>query len=170
VRERLLDVMEGIEGARWQYEENLHLTLRFIGEVERPIANELAEALGRIEAPVFPLEIAGVGHFERKGRPHAIWARLQPRAGLEVLRQRVERATAGVGLERETRRFTPHITLARLGSGAGPVGAWLAAHGALRIAPWTAEAFSLFESHLGRGGAHYEEVVRYPLAMHEAAG
>jgi len=163
VRERLLDAMEGIEGARWQDDEHLHLTLRFVGEVERPVANELAETLGRIAAPRFPLEIAGVGHFERKGRPHAVWAGLRPSEGLDLLRQRVERACAGVGLERETRRFSPHITLARLGPGTGPVGPWLAANGPLRIEPWEVEAFSLFESHLAHTGALYEEVVRYPL-------
>jgi len=163
VRERLLDAMEGIEGARWQDEEHLHVTLRFVGAVERPIANELADALGRITAPRFPLEIAGVSHFERKGRPHTLWAGLRPSEGLDLLRQRVERACAGVGLERETRRFTPHITLARLGHGTGPVALWLAANGALRTEPWEVEAFSLFESHLAHTGAQYEEIVRYPL-------
>jgi 2'-5' RNA ligase len=163
VRERLLDVMEGLEGARWQDDEQLHLTLRFVGEVERPVANELADALGQIAAPRFSLEIAGVGHFERKGRPHALWAGLRPSEGLNLLRQRVERACVGVGLERETRRFSPHITLARLGAGTGPVGAWLAANGSLRIPAWEVEAFSLVESHLAHTGAIHEEVVRYPL-------
>src|SRR5690606_20008278 len=74
VREALLDTMEGIEGARWQDEEKLHLTLRFAGEVERPAANDLAAALGRIAAAPFALRIAGVGHFERKGQPHTLWA------------------------------------------------------------------------------------------------
>ncbi len=163
VRERLLDLMEGIEGARWQDEEHLHLTLRFVGEVERPVANELAEALGRITAPRFTLQVAGVGHFERKGHPHAVWAGLGPNEGLDVLRQRVERACVNAGLERETRRFSPHITLARLGQGSGPIGPWLAANGPLRTRAWEVEAFSLYESHLSQSGARYEEVVRYPL-------
>jgi len=168
LRERLLDTMEGIEGARWQDEEHLHLTLRFVGEVERPAANELAEALGPIDAPAFALEVAGIGHFERKGRPHALWARVPLAPGLEVLRQKVERACAAIGLPRETRRFVPHITLARLGSGTGPIGGWLAAHGALRIGPWDAGHFSLYESHLGHTGATYEEVTRYALGPPDA--
>lgn len=170
IRERLLDTMEGIEGARWQDDEQLHLTLRFIGEVERPVANELAEAMARIDAPSFPIDVSGVGHFERKGRPHAVWARVEPSEGLERLRQKVERACAGVGLERDTRRFTPHITLARLGSGSGPVPPWLAAHGALRIDAFEADAFSLFESHLLQSGAHYEEVTRYRLGAASTTG
>lgn len=170
VRERLLDTMEGIEGARWQDEEHLHLTLRFVGAVERPVANELADALARIDAPTFPLEVSGIGHFERKGRPHAVWARVAPSEGLELLRQKVERACASVGLERETRRFIPHITLARLGSGSGPVPPWLAAHGALRLDPFEVATFSLFESHLLQSGAHYEEVTRYRLAAASTTG
>jgi 2'-5' RNA ligase len=169
VRDRLLDAMEGLEGARWLDAEHLHLTLRFVGEVERPLANELAEELGQLTAPRFALEITGVGHFERKGRPHAIWAQLGASDGLELLRQRVERACASVGLERETRRFHPHITLARLGPGSGAIGPWLAANGALRAGPWAVESFSLIESHLAHTGAQYEEVVRYRLGPPEAA-
>jgi len=170
VRERLLDLMEGLEGARWQDDEHLHLTLRFIGEVERPLANELADALRHIVAPRFPLEITGVGHFERKGRPHAVWAALAPSEGLQLLRQRVERACVSVGLERETRRFSPHITLARLGHGSGPIGPWLAANGAFHLEAWEVEAFSLYESHLSHNGALYEEVVSYALSRAAEGG
>ena len=163
VSERLLDMMEGIEGARWQDAEQLHLTLRFVGDLETADANELAGALSRIDAPGFPMEVAGVSHFEHKGRPKAVWARVPPSPRLDLLRQKVERACASVGLPRETRRFTPHVTLARLGSSAGPVGEWLTRHGALRIGPWDVQSFSLFESHLGPSGATYEEVSRYLL-------
>src|SRR3990170_5162720 len=114
VRDRLVDAMEGIEGARWVDEENLHLTLRFAGEVERPAANDLAAALGRIQWPAFDLRIEGVGHFTRKGQATALWARGPATAALEGLRQKIETACEGGGLGRETRRFTPHISLARL--------------------------------------------------------
>src|SRR3990170_331700 len=111
VRDRLVDAMEGIEGARWVDEENLHLTLRFAGEVERPAANDLAAALGRIQWPAFHLRIEGVGHFTRKGQATALWARVSAAVPLEGLRQKVEAACAAAGFGRETRRFTPHITL-----------------------------------------------------------
>ena len=65
VRDRLVDAMEGIEGARWVDEENLHLTLRFLGEVERPAANDLAAALARVSAAPFMLSVDGVGHFDK---------------------------------------------------------------------------------------------------------
>jgi 2'-5' RNA ligase len=167
VRDRLLDSMEALDGARWVDEDNLHLTLRFVGEVERPAANALAEALGRIEAPRFALRVAGVGAFDRSRRhqsyPHAVWARVPPSEPLERLRQKVEHACELAGLGRETRKFTPHITLARTDRAAEPVAGWLATWEGLAAGPWTVEAFSLFESHLGRTGAHYEEVARYAL-------
>src|SRR5687767_10017647 len=129
VRDRLVDSMEGIEGARWIDEDNLHLTLRFVGEVERPAANDLAEALGRIEWPRFELRVEAVGAFDRNSRhsswPHAVWARVPPVDALEGLRQKVERACEVAGLGRETRRFTPHVTLARLNRSASGIGEWL---------------------------------------------
>ena len=167
VRENLLDTMEGLEGARWQEEEKLHLTLRFVGEVSTAVANELAEALARVAVPPFSLRVAGVGHFERKGRPHAIWARIAADPGLEALRQKVERACASAGLEREARRFTPHITLARLNRSGGDPGPWLARWGDLSAGPWAVDGFGLWESHLGTGGSHYDEAVRYSLATDE---
>lgn len=167
VRDKLLDTMEALEGARWIDEDNLHLTLRFVGEVERPVANDLAEALERIDCEPFPLCVAGTGAFDRSQRhhsyPHAVWARVPPTEPLEALRQKVERACEHVGLGRETRRFTPHITLARTNRATEPVADWLGAWGDLAAGPWTVEEFILFESHLGHTGAHYQEVVRYSL-------
>ena len=167
VCEKLLDTMEALEGARWVDEDNLHLTLRFVGEVERPAANDLAEALGRIDRPRFDLRVAGTGAFDRTRRhesyPHAVWARVPHSEPLEGLRHKVEQACALVGLGRETRRFTPHITLARTDRATEPVAGWLSVWGDLSAGPWTVEEFVLFESRLGRTGAHYEEVVRYRL-------
>ncbi|WP_347304036.1 RNA 2',3'-cyclic phosphodiesterase [Croceibacterium sp. TMG7-5b_MA50] len=163
VLDALIDVQDGIEGARWQSEEQLHLTLRFVGEVERPVANELAEALADLAAPPFTLEVAGTGHFERKGRPHAVWAHVRPNPSLDVLHSRVERACQQVGLPRETRRYVPHVTLARLSGGSGPIHGWLASTGTLRVPAWPVTDFVLYESHLGKAGSIYDPVVTYPL-------
>jgi len=167
IREALLDTMEALEGARWVDEDNLHLTLRFVGEVERPAANDLAEALARVDCPRFELRIDGTGAFDRSRRhqsyPHAVWARVPPTEPLEVLRQKVERACELAGLGRETRRFTPHITLARTDRATEPVAGWLSTWGGLAAGPWTVEHFILYESHLAHTGAVYEEVARYAL-------
>jgi len=163
IRDALIDTMDGIDGARWQDEEQLHLTLRFIGEVDRPVAEDVAAALARVDAPSFDLSIAGVGHFATKGRATALWARPRPSPELEALQHKVERACQQAGLPPERRKFTPHITLARLGRSAGPIGGWLAAHGALSLPPWRVDEFRLYESTLSPAGAQYEPVVRYPL-------
>jgi 2'-5' RNA ligase len=163
VRDTLIDAMEGVEGARWQDEAALHLTLRFVGEVETPAANDLASQLSQIAWPAFELRVAGVGAFERKGLTHTIWAGVPHSEPMEGLRQKVERACESSGLGRETRRFTPHITLARLNRAAGPIGHWLSAQGDLAAGPWRADSFALYESYLGREGAHYEAVEVYPL-------
>lgn len=163
IRDRLLDTMEGIEAARWQDERQLHLTLRFVGEVETPAANDIAAALGHVSAPPFELGIEGVGTFDRKGSATAVWARVRPSEALEALRQKVERACETAGIARETRRFTPHVTLARLNRASGEIGPWLSSFSDLRLDGWPVEDFILYESHLGNEGSYYEPVATYRL-------
>jgi 2'-5' RNA ligase len=158
----LIDTMDALDGARWQDDEQLHLTLRFVGEVEAPVAEDLDQALATIVWPQFDLTIEGVSHFERKGAPTSIWARIPASPALEGLRRKVERACELAGLGRETRRFTPHITLARLNRRTAPIAPWLSRHAGLR-ASWPVEGFTLFESHLSASGALYETAARYPL-------
>ena len=163
VLDSLIDTMEGIDNARWQSEEQLHLTLRFVGEVDTPQANDLADGLGAVRFERFDLQIAGVGHFEKKGRPHTLWAGIGPSPALAMLQKKIESACRSVGLPAETRVFAPHITLARLSGSAGPIAPFLAANASLRCAPFTVERFMLFESTLSTKGAHYDPVVAYPL-------
>lgn len=163
VRDALIDTMDAVEAARWQSDDQLHLTLRFIGEVPTPEAEDLAGELGRIAAPSFALRIAGVGHFARKGRAHTLWAGIAPSPELGVLQAKVERACQRVGLAPEPRKFAAHVTLARLGGSAGSLGEWLARHGALSAPRWPVEEFQLVQSTLGASGSHYEAAVRYRL-------
>lgn len=162
VREALIDTMEALKGARWQDDEQLHLTLRFIGEVERPVANDLAAALASITWQPFDLALESVSHFERKGMPTAIWARVLPTPELNGLRRKIERVCDLTGLGRETRRFTPHITIARLNRHTGPIAPWLTRHASFRTT-WQVDGFTLFESHLLASGAHYAVAAHYPL-------
>ena len=74
VRETLLAAMDDDPAIRWQDDDQLHLTLAFLGEVDRGAERDLADALTAIDSPPFDLEIRGVGHFERKGMPSALWA------------------------------------------------------------------------------------------------
>ena len=162
VRETLIDTMEALDGARWQDDEQLHLTLRFVGEVERADANDLADALASIAWRPFEVSLHGVSHFEHKGMPNAIWARVTPTPELEGLRAKIDRICDLAGQGRETRRFTPHITIARLNRHSGPIVGWLARQSGLR-ASWQVDRFALFESHLRTSGAQYELVAQYPL-------
>ena len=164
VRETLLDAMGGIEGARWQDDDQLHLTLRFAGELEGPQAEDLADALAQVAAQGFDLTVHRVGHFEKKGVAHTIWAGVAPSEGLTVLQRRVERACRSAGLPPETRRYAPHITLARLNRASGPIGGWLAQHALLAGGTWPVESFALFESHLAPTGPEYARIATYPLA------
>lgn len=161
VREALLDAMGGIERARWQDDEQLHLTLAFAGEADGKQAEDLIEALAEVESPAFEAQVAGVGHFERKGMPTAVWARVPPSDALSQVQRRVERACRRAGLETEKRAYRPHITLARLSRSAGSIGGWLAQHGTLRAGPWVVAGFTLYESHLRPEGALYRPLVEY---------
>jgi 2'-5' RNA ligase len=161
VRDLLIDAMHGVPGLRWQDDEQLHLTLRFVGEVERPLAEDLALALGTVRFEPFELRVAGVGRFERRGKG-ALWAGVEPRTPIAALAAKIERVCVGVGLEPERRAFHPHITLARWGrSAAVSLDPYLASHAALISEPFTVDAFNLYQSHLGRDGAHYEAMAEY---------
>lgn len=161
VRDLLIDVTEGAD-LRWQDEDQLHLTLRFIGEVERPRADDLAAALSSVIFPPFQLSIHGVGRFDH-GRRGALWAGVKPKEEVKALAAKVERACQSVGLEPERRAYHPHITLARWGGGKPELDNWLERFSALRSEPWQVREFILYESYLGQTGAHYEPILAVPL-------
>ena len=162
IREQLLDLMEGVPDLRWQQDEQLHLTLRFIGEVDRPMAEDVAAALERIRFDPFQLSLDGVGRFE-KHRRGALWAGVAPKDQLKALNAKVERACQSAGLEPERRAYHPHITLARWKGRAPGLDRFMELHGGLSSQPWPVDEFILYESRLGREGAHYEPVERYSL-------
>ncbi len=166
IRDALADLMDGVSGARWQDDEQLHLTLRFIGAVDRPVAEDVAAALAAVHAPAPEVALAGVGRFDHRGRTEALWAGVQPHDALAALHRKVDQAMVRVGLAPERRAYLPHITLARLPRGAQAeieVEAWLAQHAALASHAFTLSHLILYESHLGRAGAAYEAIARWPL-------
>lgn len=163
IREACLDAMaRGPAGWAWQDEEQLHLTLRFIGQVERPVAEELATALGSLHAPAPTIQLAGVGHFDH-GPRSVLFARVAPREPLAALHDKLDRLLVRCGLEPERRAFLPHITLARSRGHAEHPDLWIEARAGLASAPVTIDHVTLYESHLGRHGPSYEPIARYPL-------
>ncbi len=172
IREALFDLMDGVQAARWQDDEQLHVTLRFIGEVERPQAEDIAAALGHIAAPVPQVALSGVGSFGRGNRPDALWAGIAPAAPLAALHAKVERACVMAGLSPDRRAYRPHVTVARLprsASGGPNVAAWLARHAGLTSEPFAMPHLGLYRSYLGRDRASYELVARWPLGTGDAA-
>ncbi len=168
IRDALLDLETDIDDARWQDEEQLHLTLRFIGEVERARAEDLAAALDRLQAPAPTVRLAGVGAFGGRGRSGQLWAGLHPRDPLATLHRKVDRLCLRAGLLPERRAFTPHITVARLprrvAVGGPEVTRWLQRHATLSSGPFTLDRLILYRSHLGQAGATYEPVLAVPLS------
>lgn len=164
VRERLLGMSGGVPGARWQDDGQLHLTLRFIGEVDRRVAEDVALALGAVRARVCQLGLDGVGRFGRRGGTDSLWAGVSPHAEVSALARKVDACISRVGLAAEGRAYLPHITVARFGrrTAASPE-LWLEQWAGLAGPSWSADAFGLYESVLGGEGASYTVVARYPL-------
>jgi RNA 2',3'-cyclic 3'-phosphodiesterase len=163
VRDLLIDAMDDSPDFRWQDDEQLHLTLRFVGEVDRPLATDLADALSRVRAERFELRVSGLGRFEQRSSG-ALWAGVEPKAPVAALAAKVERTCQAVGLEPEHRAFHPHVTLARWkGRRTREVEHFLERRRGLVSEPFDVDEFILFESRLSRHGAHYEPVATYPL-------
>lgn len=166
LRRRLALLMGGLPGARWVAPENHHLTLRFIGETPAWQAEEIDHALAVLRAPAFPLTLAGLGLFEKGGRGSTLWAGAERTAPLDHLRAKVETALQRIGLEPERRRFTPHVTLARVDAVAETrLAVYLQAHNLFRAEPVPVEHFTLFSSRLGKERAVYEAEAEYDLLL-----
>ena len=164
VRHRLLDIMGGVSGARWQNEDQLHLTLRFIGEIETPMAEDVASALANVRHPPFRIALNGIGSFERRGRPEVVWAGVTPHDDLKALHKKVDQACQRAGLASEGRAYAPHITLARLKRGSGSIAALMESSGGISSEPFLVDSFCLYESQLTPDGAVYTILERYGLA------
>ncbi len=163
VRDLLIDAMDDSPALRWVGDEQLHLTLRFIGEVERPIADDIGAALDQVRSPGFDLSIMNVGKFEQRNGG-SLWAGVRPKEAVVALAAKIERAVQQVGLEAEHRSFMPHITLARWNRrNAEAVDAFLRRNSDLRSEPFQVDRFILFESKLSRHGPHYAEVAEFDL-------
>ena len=166
IRLRLATLASGIPGARWVPPENFHLTLRFIGEVPQSTAADIHDMLMGIRAPGFDLWLNGVDHFGPLRKARNLWVGAQRDAALQHIHDKIESAVVRAGLPRETRKFVPHVTLARIRGETGHhLANFLAANSLFRAGPIEIDRFVLYASHMGREGSVYEELAEYYLSL-----
>ncbi len=164
-RRDLAALCNGVPGAKWSLPEQMHLTLRFIGEVDGATARDVASALSEIDSPAFPINPSGVGSFGNGRAARVLWVGVAPCPEVVRLQAKIETAMQRIGLAPERRKFHPHITLARLnGAPAARVAEYLRAHCAFTTEPSEAESFALYSSFLSQGGALHRVEASYKLA------
>lgn len=153
----------GLPGARWIEPENYHITLRFIGDINDRTADDFAEALERIAAAPFAVQVRGLAVFGSKN-PHALIARVEPGAALLTLQADIDRLCHRLNLPGDPRRFTPHITIARV-KNAKPadVGRYLEQRGLVYVPDFTATRFVIMSSRESIGGGPYVIEAEYPF-------
>lgn len=159
MKETLSSFCCDLPGMRWVPIDQIHLTLRFLGDVQPKETAGLKEALAAITFAPFPLTVQGVGHFPPHGHPRVLWIGLEESRPLLELQQRVEAVVTRVGIVPEERRFSPHITIARIKENASAaVALFEAKHRQLSFPPFTVDDFVLFSSVLGpKGATHRRE-------------
>ena len=163
VRRQLGLLDGGVPGARWTSLENLHLTLRFIGEGDGRTAQDIDDALAAIDTSPFSLELAGVGEFGGK-MPHMLWAGVRPNEKLLHLQRKVETALQRIRLPPEKRKYSPHVTVARLrGAPLPKVREFLQAHALFASLEFRVESFALYSSQLSHNGSIYRMEREYRL-------
>jgi 2'-5' RNA ligase len=170
VRLQLAGLCAGVPGARWVAPENLHLTLRFIGEVDNDQAHDIHDMLTAVAGQGFALTLSGVGAFTEGRRVKAVWAGVEENETLLRLQAKVEQAVARAGLQNGRRKFTPHVSLARVKSDPGrKLQDFLVRHALFRCGPFPVEEFVLYSSFLAHSGAIYQPEAVYPLERLPAA-
>ncbi|MET3411353.1 RNA 2',3'-cyclic phosphodiesterase [Methylobacterium sp. 1030] len=156
----------GLPGARWIEPGDFHVTLRFIGDVDATTADDVVEALSEMRIrPALTVTLDGLGIFGGD-RPRALYASVVPEAELTDLQAEQERLVRRAGVEPERRKFTPHVTLARLRRDATPEAAAMYLSQAPVFAPltYTAERVTLFSARDSTGGGPYVAEAEFPFA------
>ena len=163
LRLRLSLLQSGVAGAKWVDPGNFHLTLRFIGEIDEGTAADVDEALLRLKARPFSLQLAGVGVFGGD-KPRQLWVGAEREPALATLQSKIETALIRVGLPPEPRKFAPHVTLARLREPKrADIQQFLAAQAQFRAEPLRVDRFSLIASYPTKAGSVYEDQADYEL-------
>ena len=163
IRLRLSLFRAPLNGAHWIEPENMHLTLRFAGDIDDQAADTFAELLADIRMAPFEIRIAGTGAFGGR-KPTVVYADVETHPALDALFRANDRAARASGLEPQPHAFKPHVTLARMRNGRPlAVAQFLETSGDLRLGPIPVERFALFSARPGSGGGPYVIEESYPL-------
>lgn len=163
IGDRLSMLRGGLPGARWIDPENYHLTLRFIGDIDDALANDVVQVLGGIRRTAFDLVLDGLDAFGGR-KPRAVFAAAAASPPLAELQAEHERLLQRIGLPAEGRKFSPHVTLARLrDTSPRQVADYLASRAGFRSAAFRVERFVLMSSRASTGGGPYVVEAAYPL-------
>lgn len=165
VRDQLSRLCAGIEAARWVRREQLHLTLRFLGDLPQTGLEDIKSALACVAFAPLTLALCGVGIFPQ-GKPRyakVLWAGIEPQAPLCELKVRIDEALSAAGMgPDEERAFAPHITLARFKQPPDrDLNRWLESHHSLTSAPWPTTQFTLYASELAPKGATHSALAEF---------
>ncbi len=153
-----------IPGARAVPTEQLHLTLKFLGDMESSMLRDIRQALAEIDHELFSMSLQTVGHFPPRGMPRVLWVGINPVRETVALRNKVEKALSDIGIEREKRKFSPHVTLARLkDSPINRVSQFLAGNALFETPAFRIDEFQLYSSTLTPQGAIHTIQDRFPL-------
>lgn len=154
IRKEVEGMGRTIKNARPVPVEQLHLTLKFVGEVESSRLLDIDDALRKITFPKFSLSLRGVGTFPPRGTPRVLWVGVDSAEQTTNLRNCIERELAATGIPREKKRYTPHLTLARLGNcPIQQLHQFLAGNAFFQSSEFLVEKFHLYSSKLTPKGA-----------------
>lgn len=156
VRNQLAQLQQPINGVRWQKEEQIHLTLKFLGDTSGEQFQALLPQLEGVEATAFTIHLQGFGYFPKGKHPRVLWAGVEPSEPLLELQKEIEEACSKVGFEPEQRPFKPHITLGRVKGGSkSDVMSFINQHKQFKNSDVPVDNFVLYESKLHPEGAKH---------------
>lgn len=168
VKDHLAPLCCGLPGARWVPGEQLHLTVRFIGEVDGGVFRDIRQGLEGVECDSFQLTLKGLGCFPPRKAPRVLWVGMEKSEELGVLRRRVDSCLKSCGISPEKRKFSPHITLARLKKTPLPrMVSFLENNGHFQLPAFQVSSFYLYSSALTSKGAIHTIEAIYPLGSEE---
>ncbi|MDX1617301.1 MAG: RNA 2',3'-cyclic phosphodiesterase [Balneolaceae bacterium] len=164
VKDRLNEIQDPGLGIRWTAPEAMHLTLRFIGDVDSETRDDLIARMSELERSSFSFTIRDIGYFPPRKHPNIVWVGIEESNPLMELQSRIESACRRAGLEPDERPFTPHITIGRVkGARKNEVLSFINNHKKLRIEEIPVEEFILYESTLKPDGAVHTPLRRFSL-------